>query len=601
MTPKDEISKRAASLRQRMQEEEFDAFIVPTGDPHSSEYVPDYWKVREWLTGFNGSAGTAVILKDKAALWTDSRYWLAAEEMLRDTPFTLMREGAADTPGIAEWLNARLPETAFVGFVGEMAASSFRDELEDGLRSGISLCAVPDSFCELWTDRPPLPTDPIVRLAAGTADVSALEKLNAIRKQVGLDADDAFYLMSDLADIAWTLNLRGNDIAYNPFFLSYMLVGKTSAILFADPEKVTPDVRAALADCHVTIEDYDEIGCFLSDMEGCSVFVQESLNCELVDTLCNLEMHVETVPPVVLAMRAVKSPAEQEGFRDAMFHDGRALVRFRRWLDETVPQGGVTELSADEKLTQLRAEEEGFAGLSFETIAAYGPHAAIVHYEATPETNAVLKPRGLLLLDTGAHYRFGTTDVTRTIALGALTEEEKRVYTLVLKGHIALSACQFPEGTNGLQLDAIARRALWKEGYDFGHGTGHGVGTKLGVHEGPHQIRKDKRACSAVPLTEGMTVTNEPGIYVAGSFGVRIENTMLVRRGKQTPFGNFLCFEPLTLCPIDTAPIDPALLTHEEAEWLNAYNAEVLRRLRPSLTDAADVAWLEAACAPIAI
>ncbi len=595
MNHTNEIARRVKLLRQKMSEETLSAFIIPTGDPHNSEYLPDFWKVREWLTGFSGSAGTAVVLRDKAALWTDSRYFLAAEEALKDTPFTLMREGLASTPSIGAWLNEHLPDGSEVGFVGEMLTMDFCSSLEEELREGIQICSTADFFSELWAERPQLPKEPLVIMSDKLAGATVAEKLAAIRKSCRLEREEDYYLMNDLADIAYTLNLRGGDIPYNPFFVSYLLIGKEAATLFVDEDKITPEVRKHLEAASVSCADYDETACVLSDAEHCSIGISPSLNCELCEVLENLEIPIRITPSPAAEMRAIKNEAEQAGFRDAMLHDGRALVRFLRWLDEAVKQGGETEISIDRKLTALRAEEEGFAGLSFETIAAYEAHGAIVHYEATPETNAPLQRKGLLLLDSGAHYANGTTDITRTIALGEVTEEQRRVYTLVLKGHIALSACHFPEGTNGLQLDTPARYAMWKAGYDFGHGTGHGVGTRLGVHEGPHQIRKDKRPCTEVPLREGMTVTDEPGIYIPGKFGVRIENTLLVKRSETTPFGSFLQFEPLTLCPFDTKPIILSMLTHEELDWLNTYHAKVRSLLLPSLSDPADRAWLEKA------
>ncbi len=594
-----EIARRTALLRKTMQEEGLAGFIIPTGDPHNSEYTPEYWKIREWLTGFNGSAGTAVVLEDKAALWTDSRYWLAAEECLENTPFKLMREGQGGTPTIAEWLNENLPDNGTVGFVGEMVALDFCDEIEENLRKDIFLVPQSDIFNELWDGRPALSESPLTIMSDTLAGSTVDEKFKQVRKALKLDETGVYFLANDLADIAYALNLRGSDIPYNPFFVSYLLIGRDDAVLFINPKKITSEVEAHLAKYKVRIEAYDETACILADMENIRLKLPQGINVEMGEIIDNLGIATEYIGSPLLNMRAVKNTAEQAGFRDAMLHDGRALVRFRRWLDEAVKRGGETEISIDRKLTALRAEEDGFAGLSFETIAAYAGHGAIVHYEATPQTDAPLQAKGLLLLDTGAHYKNGTTDITRTIALGETTEEERRIYTLVLKGHIALSNCQFPEGTNGLQLDLAARYAMWKEGYDFGHGTGHGVGTRLGVHEGPHQIRKDKRACTQVALEEGMTVTNEPGIYIAGRFGVRIENVLLVERGMTTGFGSFLRFETLTLCPIDTAPIELSMLNKDEAEWLNDYHTLVRERILPTLSDEKDRAWLIDATKPL--
>ncbi len=598
----DTVTARVEALRQWMEQEGLGCFIVPTTDPHDSEYTPAHWKAREWLSGFTGSAGTALVTPDEALLWTDSRYFLQAGQQLAGTPFRLMRDGLPDTPSIREWLQAHAPGLGRVGYVAATATCTLRDEWLAGLESSLdSVACKDDPFDLLWTDRPPVPSEPLEVVPAELAGRDARTKLRELYAAAARgEGRGHALLLNDLSEIAWTLNLRGNDIEYNPLFVSYLLVEAGGATLFTDPRHLTDAVREYLAACGVAVAGYDGWRQALTALpSGTLLHLPSGMNLAVAG-LCrqagvSTQVEASPVPP----RRAVKTPEEQDGFRRAMVRDGVALVRFLRWLDEAVPAGHVTELDVDRRLTALRAEQPGFRGLSFPTIAGYGPHGAIVHYEADAATAATLRPEGLLLLDSGAQYEYGTTDITRTIALGPVTEEERHVYTLVLKGHIGLSRCRFPEGTTGLELDLAARQDMWREGYDFGHGTGHGVGFHLCVHEGPHQIRKDCRACTLVPFRAGMTVTDEPGIYVAGRFGVRIENTLLAVPGIETEFGRFLEFEPLTLCPIDMRPADPGLLTRDERIWINGYHATVRERLMPLLDDEGDRRWLENATQPI--
>lgn len=592
---KDIIRKRLRSLRRWMAEEGFDAFVIPTADPHDSEYIPDYWKAREWLTGFDGSAGTAVVTSSAAALWTDSRYFLQAAGQLEDTTFELMRDGLADTPTPAEWLAKHSGRHARIGFYGAMMTQQFFEDLFAGLPETCEpVCSEIDPFYNLWIDRPEMPATDIVIHPESVAGMSAAEKLQKFRQlTVNKSGTRAVVLLNDLSEIAWLLNLRASDIEYNPLFVSYLIVGEKRAILLTDENRVTPEVKEYLTRLGVGTARYKNWRHELEDiLPSETVLLPRSMNVRVTDYCRSLGLRTAFIDSPVSAMRAVKTEAEQAGFTRAMERDGVAMVKFLRWLQEAVSRGNETELSIDRQLTAFRAEQSGFCGLSFATIAGYGPHGAIVHYEADETSVARLEPHGLLLLDSGAHYVDGTTDLTRTIALGPVTEEERRVYTLVLKGHIALSRCRFPEGTTGIQLDLAARYAMWREGYDFGHGTGHGVGSRLCVHEGPHQIRKNLRACTTVPLCAGMTVTDEPGVYVTGRFGVRIENVLLVRPATETDFGRFLEFEPLTLCPIDLSPVDFSLLTADERRWLNDYHREVRRRLLPRLDDPADREWL---------
>lgn len=598
---------RVDALRRWLRGEGLNAYVVPTLDPHNSEYLPFRWQTREWLTGFTGSAGLAVVTLEKAALWTDSRYFLQAEEQLAGTGIELMREGTAGTPEPTRWIEEQLQDGDVVGFCGECMSKELFDSLFADLSDRIVVrVSENDPFDYLWRDRPDMPRTLITLFPEAYAGLSAREKLQAVRDAMPAvhGGAERLFLMNDLSEIAWTLNLRGGDIDFNPLFLAYLLITDDKATLFVDRRKLTEEVRAYLSREGVAVDDYNAWQYVAREVRhsgrAVSVYLPASVNMaqleafELATEVAD-DVRLEVIDSPVPPLRAVKTEAEREGMRTAMLRDGAAMVQFLRWLDEEVPKGLQTELSIDKKLTALRAEQPGFKGLSFPTIAGYAAHGAIVHYEATEETAARFEPRGLLLLDSGAHYDCGTTDITRTVALGSLTEEERRVYTLVLKGHINLARARFPEGTTGLELDLAARYGMWQRGYDFGHGTGHGVGTYLGVHEGPHQIRKNCRACTLVPFADGMTVTDEPGIYVSGRFGVRIENVLLAHEDGATDFGKFLAFETLTLCPIDLRPVEKDLLTDEEIAWLNAYHDRVRAALLPLLANSADKAWLETA------
>ena len=587
------IKERMAALREELQREHLSAFIFPTTDPHNSEYTADCWKGREWISGFNGSAGTAVVTLRSAALWTDSRYFLAAEEQLRGTEYQLMKLKIDGTPTISEWLGkelADLPDKE-VGIDGMTSSANAVGELKSELRKngGITLRTNFNPLERIWSDRPSVPMNPIVPQPLAYTGEDTPSKLTRIRKALRQQHADGM-LMASLDDIAWTLNLRGSDVHCNPVFVSYLLITTRSVTLFVHEGKLTAEARQQLAQWGVDTAPYEAVKDALARYPEYNILADPDEVCyTLMAAVKAPEIIKETSP--VPAMKAVKSEAEQQGFRQAMIRDGVAMVRFLRWLKPAVEAGGQTELSVSRKLESLRAEQPLYRGLSFDTIAGYEGHGAIVHYEATPETDVSLRPEGLLLLDSGAQYQDGTTDITRTIALGPLTDEQRRVYTLVLKGHIQLQLLKFPDGASGTQLDAVARKDLWHEGLNFLHGTGHGVGSYLNVHEGPHQIRMEYKPA---PLRAGMTVTDEPGIYVAGRFGVRIENLLLVQPYRETDFGRFLQFETLTLCPIDKAPILPELLTPEETAWLNDYHATVYQRLAPHLNDE-DRDWLREA------
>ena len=580
-----------------MKREHLSAFIFPSTDAHQSEYVADHWRGREWISGFNGSAGTAVVTMKSAALWTDSRYFLAAEEQLEDTEYQLMRLKMEGTPTITEWLGKELQDiqSPEVGLDGMVNSYNYVKDLSYSLRKlgGITLRTNLDPLELIWENRPSLPANPVEIQPLEYAGETLASKVVRIRKSLReLHADGM--LVSALDDIAWTLNLRGTDVHCNPVFVSYLLIESDKVSLFVDDNKLSPEVKQYLQDNQVSLYNYNKVEkCLesyseyniLLDGDETSYYLWKTVKCQEI---------VAAASPIP-AMKAVKNKAEIEGYRSAMLKDGVAMVKFLKWLKPAVEAGGQTEISIDEKLTSLRAEQKLFRDISFDTIAGYAQHGAIVHYEATPETDVVLKPEGLILIDSGAQYQDGTTDITRTIALGAVSEEMKHIYTLVLKAHIQLELVKFPDGASGTQLDAVGRECMWREGYNFLHGTGHGVGSYLCVHEGPHQIRME---WMPTPLRAGMTLTDEPGLYLAGKFGVRIENTVLISDYMSTEFGKFLQIEPLTLCPIDTTPIDVDMLLPEEIDWLNAYHHSVYEKLSPFL-DEEEKIWLENATKPI--
>ena len=580
-----------------MKREHLSAFIFPSTDAHQSEYVADHWRGREWISGFNGSAGTAVVTMKSAALWTDSRYFLAAEEQLEDTEYQLMRLKMEGTPTIAEWLGKELQDVQSpeVGLDGMVNSYNYVKDLSYSLRKlgGITLRTNLDPLEQIWENRPSLPANPVEIQPLEYVGETLASKVVRIRKSLReLHADGM--LVSALDDIAWTLNLRGTDVHCNPVFVSYLLIESDKVSLFVDDNKLSPEVKQYLQDNQVSLYNYNKVEkCLesyseyniLLDGDETSYYLWKTVKCQEI---------VAAASPIP-AMKAVKNKAEIEGYRSAMLKDGVAMVKFLKWLKPAVEAGGQTEISIDEKLTSLRAEQKLFRDISFDTIAGYAQHGAIVHYEATPETDVVLKPEGLILIDSGAQYQDGTTDITRTIALGAVSEEMKHIYTLVLKAHIQLELVKFPDGASGTQLDAVGRECMWREGYNFLHGTGHGVGSYLCVHEGPHQIRME---WMPTPLRAGMTLTDEPGLYLAGKFGVRIENTVLISDYMSTEFGKFLQIEPLTLCPIDTTPIDVDMLLPEEIDWLNAYHHSVYEKLSPFL-DEEEKIWLENATKPI--
>ena len=594
-----EINQRLEKLREVMRREHLSAFIFPSTDAHQSEYVADHWQGRAWISGFNGSAGTAVVTMYSAALWTDSRYFIAAEEQLRGTEFQLMKLKVEGTPAISDWIASELSqnedECREVGLDGMVNSYNDTMALISDLRKagGITVRTNFDPLEQIWMNRPAIPENPVEIQSLNFAGETVDDKIQRIRKALREHHADGI-LVSALDDIAWTLNLRGTDVHCNPVFVSYLLISSDQVSLFVNPKKISSEVKAYLDEHGISLFDYNQVEEGLESYADYNILLDgdETSFCLWKSVKCQEIIAAKSPIPV---MKAVKNATEIEGYHRAMLRDGVAMVKFLKWLKPAVEAGGQTEMSIDKKLTSLRAEQNLFRDISFDTIAGYQAHGAIVHYEATPETDAPLLPEGLILIDSGAQYQDGTTDITRTIALGPVTEEMKHIYTLVLKGHIQLELAKFPDGASGTQIDALSRECMWREGYNFLHGTGHGVGSYLNVHEGPHQIRMEWKP---TPLRAGMTVTDEPGLYLKGKFGVRIENTLLIKDFVETTFGKFLQMESLTLCPIDTAPIDVDMLLLEEVEWLNAYHREVFEKLSPYLEDE-EVGWLAKATKPL--
>lgn len=569
------INDRLADLRREMVRERIGAWIQPSEDPHQGEYVPARWKGREWLSGFDGSAGTLVVTREAAALWTDSRYFIAAGEAIEGTGIELMKIKVEGTPTIAQWTARQLikegrTEAALDGYCMSLAAT---EALQDELRAegGITLRTNCDLLCRVWQGRPEVPLGKVKLQPIEYAGETTRSKLARIRAKLA-QAHASGMLLSTLDDIAWTLNMRGGDVEYTPVFVAYLLIGNASATLFIDSRKLTPEVEDYLFDCGVNVRPYGDVARALAEWDEYNILMDPEATSFALASAVKAKI-VRAASPVP-SMKIVKNAAEIAGYRRAMERDRIALVKWLDWLVPAVRAGGQTEMSIARRLEAFRAEDPAYLGPSFATIAAYGPHSAMPHYEPTDESDIPVEPRGLLLVDSGGQYVDGTTDITRTIALGPLTDEERLIYTLVLKGHIQIRLTVFPDGAAGTQLDAFARRDMWRHGYNYLHGTGHGVGSYLSVHEGPHQLRMEWKP---EPLREGMTLTDEPGIYLAGRCGARTENTLLIVPAFQTECGRFLKFDNLTVCPIDTTPVIWEMMTEEEKAYLEQYNKESRR------------------------
>lgn len=593
------VRERLQALREEMGKRNFAAYIVPTEDFHGSEYVGAHFKAREYLSGFTGSAGTLLVLKESAALWTDGRYFLQAEAQLKDSGITLMKSGEQDVPTLAEYLVKTLAKGARVGFDGRTVTGAFVEKLQSKTAEKQFTFRGKEDLADLvWKERPPLSAEPVWELPAAYAGMTREEKLSKVREKMAEEGADAL-LVTDLTESAWLLNLRGSDVKNTPVFLAFMLLTKTRALLCAQKAAFSETVCKELAEVGVSLLPYESIADLVAALPpGQRLLVDETkVSYRLLKAVSKGVERINRPSPIAL-MKAVKTEREIAHMRSAHVKDGGAVTKFLYWLKSRAAQEEITEISAAARLEEFRKEREGYLGPSFDPIVAYGAHGAIVHYEATPETDIKIEPKGFCLVDTGGHYSEGTTDVTRTIALGKLTAEEKRAYTLVLKGHLRLMAAKFPEGVSGRNLDAIARGPLWEQGLDYRHGTGHGVGYLLSVHEGPQNIRWKAGMDKAVPLVVGMIFSNEPGYYEEGKFGIRHENLMLVIMGEKTAYGQFLQLEPLTMAPFDREAIEVSLLTKEELGLLNTYHQMVYETLEPQFAGE-ELAWLKEATAAL--
>ena len=589
------IKERMHALRMTFPPNYIKAFIIPSTDPHLSEYVAPHWMSREWISGFTGSAGTVVVLMNEAGLWTDSRYFLQAAKELEGSGITLYKEMLPETPSITKYLSQKLKPGESVSIDGKMFSVQQVEQMKEELAAySLQVDLFGDPLKRIWRDRPSIPNSPAFVYDIEYAGKSCEEKVTAIRAELTKKGAYALFL-SALDEIAWTLNLRGNDVHCNPVVVSYLLITQDDVIYFISPEKVTKEVNEYLKEQHVKLKNYDEVETYLNTFTGRNILIDPKKTNFAIYSAINPKCNIIRGESPVALLKAIRNEQEIAGIHAAMQRDGVALVKFLKWLEEAVPSGKETELSVDRKLHEFRAAQPLYMGESFDTIAGYKEHGAIVHYSATPESDVPLQPKGFLLLDSGAQYLDGTTDITRTIALGELTEEEKTDYTLILKGHIALAMAKFPVGTRGAQLDVLARMPIWKYGMNFLHGTGHGVGHFLSVHEGPQSIRMNE---NPVVLQPGMVTSNEPGVYKAGSHGIRTENLTLVCKDKEGMFGDYLKFETITLCPICKKGIVKEMLTNEEIEWLNNYHQIVYEKLSPNLNEEEKV-WLQEAAASL--
>ena len=579
---KQSIKERIHALRMTFRPNNIKAFIIPSTDPHLSEYVAPYWMSREWISGFTGSAGTAVILMDKAGLWTDSRYFLQAEKELEGSGITLYKEMLPETPSITKFLCQNLKPGESVSIDGKMFSVQQVEQMKEDLAPyQLQVNLFGDPLKNIWKDRPSMPDAPAFIYDVKYAGKSCGEKVAAIRTELKKKGIFALFL-SSLDEIAWTLNLRGSDVHCNPVIVSYLLVTQDEVVYFISPEKVTQEVNEYLQEQQVSLRKYDEAESFLNSFAGENILIDPKKTNYAIYSAINPACKVVRGESPVTLLKAIRNEQEIAGIHHAMQRDGVALVKFLKWLEASVLSGKETELSVDRKLHEFRAAQPLYMGESFDTIAGYKEHGAIVHYSATEESDVTLQSKGFLLLDSGAQYLDGTTDITRTIALGELTEEEKTDYTLILKGHIALAMAKFPAGTRGAQLDVLARMPIWSHGMNFLHGTGHGVGHFLSVHEGPQSIRMNE---NPIVLQPGMVTSNEPGVYKAGSHGIRTENLTLVCKDKEGMFGEYFKFETITLCPICKKGIIKEMLTAEEVKWFNDYHQTVYKKLSPSLNE----------------
>lgn len=592
---KENIKERIQALRTILRSMHIKACIIPSTDPHLSEYVAPHWQIREWISGFTGSAGTVVVTEKEAGLWTDSRYFLQASEELKNSGINLFKEMLPDTPNITEYLCSQLNPGEAVGIDGKMFSVLQVQKIKETLsHHNIQLITLGDFIAPIWENRPALPINPAFVYPLQYAGESYEKKIQTLRAELKKQNIDALFL-SALDEIAWVLNLRGSDVHCNPVAISYLLIAQEKIVYFINPDKVNEEVKEHLNKQHVVLKHYNDIEVYLASLNGEKILIDPQKTNYAVYSSFSEKCSVMYGESPIELLKAIRNEQEIAGIHAAMQRDGIALTRFLKWLEESVPSETETELSIEKKLHDFRAAQPLYIGESFNTIAGYKEHGAIVHYSATQKSNATLLPKGFLLLDSGAQYLDGTTDITRTIALGELTEEEKIDYTLILKGHISLASAKFPAGTRGAQLDVLARMPIWKYGMNFLHGTGHGVGHFLSVHEGPQSIRMNE---NPITLRPGMVTSNEPGIYKSGKHGIRIENLTLVCKDKEGMFGEYYKFETITLCPICKKGIIKEMLTQEELEWLDNYHQTVYEKLSPSLNEE-EKTWLRKATSSI--
>ena len=587
---KNEIPERLSALRKFMESKNLNVFVIPSTDPHLSEYPAATWESRKWISGFTGSAGTIVVSLKEAGLFTDSRYFLQGVTELENTGIDLFKMGLPETPDMIDWIISQAGENGKVGIDGLVYAAADAQLLENKLkRKNIELVTQHDPFVEIWTDRPEIPTNEIFALSEDVTGESTKSKIERIVAELKKEDADGM-LMVTLDTVAWTFNIRGNDVDFNPVAVAYAYISEKETVLFINPEKLTKEIAENLKQQGVTLADYHKIFEYVANLPAqTTVLVTGSkINRRLLQTI-PANCSVVDVPSPADLMKSKKNEIELKGFRNAMLKDGLALVKFYMWMEKAVPAGEVTEVTIEEKLCEYRSQQPLYFGESFNTIAGYKGNGAIVHYHATPENNLKVEPEGLMLIDSGAQFMDGTTDITRTLAVGPLTEQMKKDYTNVLKGHIQIATAIYPQGTRGSQLDVLARKALWDNCLHYSHGTGHGIGHFLNVHEGPQNIRLEE---NPVTLQPGMVTSNEPGLYRADQYGIRIENLIITQEYNKNEFGTFYNFETITLCHIDTAPIVKELMTDKEIEWLNNYHTMVFDKLSPHINEE-EKAWLK--------
>ncbi len=581
------------ALRREMAKEGIDVWYDAGTDPHLGEDIPDHWKTRTRLSGFTGSAGTILVTQKDAGLWTDSRYYIQAEKELAGTGITLYCAGKPGIPSVEEYMIKTLPPGSVLGFNGQcMPASKVARWFELFEEKEFTYCGDRDLVEKVWSNRPPLPVSPVFRHDLPFSGEASPKKIDRIRKFL-LKKHAEGILFTLLDEIAWILNIRGKDIPYNPLVISYLWIDRNKVVWFVDSCKISPEMAEDLTNEGIECRQYHEAERLLPGLStGKHVFVDNSkLSFHFENVIRNAALKIIKGESPATHFKSVKNQTEQKGIRNAHLRDGVALVRWMTWFNREINGQNQTEITIADKLEAFRSMQDYYQGLSFPTIAGYNEHGAIVHYSATPNTASVIHPRGFLLVDSGAHYKDGTTDITRTLALSEPTTEQKKHYTLVVKGLINLSMAVFPEGTIGANLDILARKYLWQEGLNYGHGTGHGVGCFLNVHEGPQRISLN----STVPLKTGMLISNEPGLYFEGKYGIRVENLILCKKSHRE---GFLEFETVTLCPIDTRPVDTSLLSHKERRWLNNYHTRVCNALLPALNPE-EKAWLKEKTQPI--